>query len=223
VCLPLHSPRAVGDSGLSRYLTRTLTSWALFHRSSPSAKRSLKPLPSTASQQQGPQHTAPPELASLKPAVSVATSHQDIAAGVQQSLTSPTNRKRKSVSLQQSQEQMASSAGSAEAQFNHTTGSETVQTDTGAHEPRPKKNRTNTPWTPAEELRLKQMRDAGNSWSEIAKVQNRCWCWIFEVRDPDVADSTPFKTFPLRTEGSVKKHWYKVGASASWSAAEQLT
>jgi hypothetical protein len=36
--------------------------------------------------------------------------------------------------------------------------------------PPAKKSRTNTPWTPQEELRLKQMRDSGNSWAEIAKV-----------------------------------------------------
>lgn len=42
---------------------------------------------------------------------------------------------------------------------------------TEAAEPKAKKSRTNTPWTAAEEQRLKQMRDAGNSWSEIAKVK----------------------------------------------------
>lgn len=48
-----------------------------------------------------------------------------------------------------------------------------------------RKGRTNTPWTPQEEQRLKIMKEASHSWSEIAK------------------------SFPLRTEGSVKKHWYK--------------
>ncbi|MCJ1479970.1 hypothetical protein MMC06_000124 [Schaereria dolodes] len=59
-----------------------------------------------------------------------------------------------------------------------------------------KKSRTNTPWSPAEEQRLKSMRDAGNSWSEIAK------------------------TFPTRTEGSVKKHWYKDMHYADFAADE---
>lgn len=41
---------------------------------------------------------------------------------------------------------------------------------TPTHEPGKKKGRTNTPWTAEEEHRLKSMRDAGNTWSEIAKV-----------------------------------------------------
>ncbi|KAL3421442.1 hypothetical protein PVAG01_07887 [Phlyctema vagabunda] len=37
--------------------------------------------------------------------------------------------------------------------------------------PPAKKSRTNTPWTPAEEQRLKTMRDAGNSWA--VKISDR--------------------------------------------------
>ncbi|KAI9159037.1 hypothetical protein HJFPF1_07043 [Paramyrothecium foliicola] len=73
-------------------------------------------------------------------------------------------------------------------------------TATPTSQPPAKKNRTNTPWTPQEELRLKQMRDAGNSWAEIAK---RHWS------EERVIDTDVLQTFPTRTEGSVKKHWYK--------------
>ncbi|OAL57360.1 hypothetical protein IQ07DRAFT_607464 [Pyrenochaeta sp. DS3sAY3a] len=152
--------------------------------SSPATKRNLKPTPIAASLQQHSQYPAAPELPSLQPAVSVAPAAQDTHAGAQQPL-SPTNKKRKSVSLNHTLDQMASSAAGAEAQATNATAPQAAEVDVGAQEPRAKKSRTNTPWTPAEELRLKQMRDAGNSWSEIAK------------------------TFPQRTEGSVKKHWYK--------------
>jgi hypothetical protein len=48
-----------------------------------------------------------------------------------------------------------------------------------------KKGRTNTPWTAEEEQRLKTMRDAGRSWSEIAKVRPDCLPHI----ETGVADS----------------------------------
>lgn len=54
-----------------------------------------------------------------------------------------------------------------------------------APEPAPKKKgRTNTPWTAEEEQRLKTMRDAGRSWSEIAKVRpfNMAFNWL--LREP---------------------------------------
>lgn len=154
---------------LTRYLARPLTSRPLSHSSSPATKRNLKPTPIAASLQQHSQYPAAPELPSLQPAVSVAPAAQDTHAGAQQPL-SPTNKKRKSVSLNHTLDQMASSAAGAEAQATNATAPQAAEVDVGAQEPRAKKSRTNTPWTPAEELRLKQMRDAGNSWSEIAKV-----------------------------------------------------
>lgn len=69
-----------------------------------------------------------------------------------------------------------------------------------------KKSRTNTPWTPAEEQRLKTMRDAGQSWSEIAKVIGYP---LFHAPSK-LTRIGKFQTFPTRTEGSVKKHYYKV-------------
>ncbi|KAI9758586.1 MAG: hypothetical protein M4579_002962 [Chaenotheca gracillima] len=75
-----------------------------------------------------------------------------------------------------------SSSPAAVAPMTDVTG---AAVSAAPQQPAQKKSRTNTPWTPAEEQRLKTMRDNGSSWSEIAK------------------------TFPTRTEGSVKKHWYK--------------
>ncbi|KKY18074.1 putative myb dna-binding domain protein [Phaeomoniella chlamydospora] len=51
--------------------------------------------------------------------------------------------------------------------------------------PSSKRQRTNTPWTAVEEQLLKDLRDKGMSWGAIAE------------------------SFPTRTEGSVKKHFYK--------------
>lgn len=66
---------------------------------------------------------------------------------------------------------MASSAAATGTQTANAAAASGPEPDVAVQEPKAKKSRTNTPWTPAEEQRLKQMRDAGNSWSEIAKVE----------------------------------------------------
>ena len=153
----------------TRYLAARADIVAL-DSSSPSTKRSLKPSPITASPQPSVQYSGPPELPSLQPAASFTTANQEAHPGALPPLSSPTSRKRKSVTLGQPQDQMTGTADGAEAQASSTALPPTADVD-AAQEPKTKKSRTNTPWTPAEELRLKQMRDAGNSWSEIAKVR----------------------------------------------------
>lgn len=91
------------------------------------------------------------------------------------SRTPPSDARKLNVKPPSATQGVAESGGSASVSIPALLSEETVK----------KKSRTNTPWTAAEEQKLKQMRDSNNTWSEIAKA------------------------FPHRTEGSVKKHWYK--------------
>ena len=117
----------------------------------------------------------------------------------QSTIPSPSNsRKRRASEIE-----LPGSSSSNASAFTHPSGlSAGTDVDVGlglqqSQLPSPvvKKGRTNTPWTPAEEMRLKQMRDTNASWSEIAKQ------------------------FPTRTEGSVKKHWYKVRSRQTSTSA----
>jgi hypothetical protein len=54
--------------------------------------------------------------------------------------------------------------------FQHKPESPELQMGSHLIAPPAKKSRTNMPWTPEEEQRLKTMREAGNSWADIAKV-----------------------------------------------------
>ena len=117
---------------------------------SPTQKRQKPPTPIT--------HSAPTTKET------VAASAPTLAPKTD-ALTSPTPRKRRA---SQSPHVLTAAPGPA------TTGSETqsnvsitalLTEDNGK-----KRGRTNTPWTPEEEQRLKHMRDNGLSWSEIAKV-----------------------------------------------------
>lgn len=51
-----------------------------------------------------------------------------------------------------------------------STRSRPAATQRWANGARTQESQNKHPWTPAEEQRLKTMRDAGNSWGEIAKV-----------------------------------------------------
>lgn len=117
--------------------------------------------------------------------------YQQQQAQLQHGQQSPANARKRGASEMGDPSLPGSSSSNASA-FQGLVANPTGDLDVGLGgsqampSPAAKKGRTNTPWTPAEEQRLKTLREAGRSWSEIAK------------------------TFPTRTEGSVKKHWYKV-------------
>ncbi len=62
--------------------------------------------------------------------------------------------------------------GSAGLSGDASVGSGQAGEQAGGDPPTPiiKKSRTNTPWSPAEEAMLRQKRDQGQTWGEIAKV-----------------------------------------------------
>ncbi|KAJ4351945.1 uncharacterized protein N0V89_007290 [Didymosphaeria variabile] len=134
---------------------------------SPASKRNLKPSPIVASAQQNAQFAPSAELPKIQPA---STAPPQESSGSAAQPPSPVGtRKRKSVSLKHPSDQMAHAPATAGAAEN-VEAPPAADTEAPVQEPKAKKSRTNTPWTPAEEQRLKQMRDAGHSWSEIAKV-----------------------------------------------------
>ncbi|KAI9691248.1 MAG: hypothetical protein M1820_009825 [Bogoriella megaspora] len=166
----------------------------MFVSTSPNAKRNIKP---TGQQPYGSTTSASPSqltLSSTPSATGYALPHQpdpfaypgppQPAPGQLNPPQQPNPRKRRAEDTLQPPD-LGPSASGAFGDPDALGGPPPGDLGQAVAPPPPKKGRTNTPWTPAEEQKLKNLRDQGTSWSEIAKH------------------------FPSRTEGSVKKHWYK--------------
>jgi len=148
----------------SRTAIRLLTAF-VSTRSPPTSKR-IKTSVSTSSpsqslgqqqqQQQAPTFSgpAPPEGAPMPPAQ-----------------VSPSNPRKRRASPQ-SGSTTAMTAPSTTTGGGGDAGNNPATTTSAPEPTGKKKGRTNIPWTAEEEQRLKAMRDAGNSWSEIAKVRS---------------------------------------------------
>lgn len=132
-------------------------------RSTPTPKRNLKPSPTSASSGQ-------PNLAPILSPIQIMSQPMETTSP----FATPHNPKKRRLSGQVTPSPILP-APAAQASSSLAGGTESAAgptTDPPVTAPTPKKGRTNTPWTPAEELRLKKSRDEGKSWSEIAKVRH---------------------------------------------------
>ncbi|KAJ9605713.1 hypothetical protein H2200_009562 [Cladophialophora chaetospira] len=136
--------------------------------------------PPPAKKQKQTNSTTSPSMNKEVPAPQAPLAPKPNADHLQPPLASPNPRKRRASHSPKLNTLPPGATLPPESATNNVSIPALLSEDTGK-----KRGRTNTPWTAQEEQRLKQMRDAGHSWSEIAKA------------------------FPARTEGSVKKHWYK--------------
>ena len=142
---------------------------ALFFRSPPPPKRYQKQ--SIVNQPIAPQlhqpilRPAPPQLIQN---TNQAEFHPNLAPSPIQT-TSPTSNKKRKMNIGVPTQSPVISA----AALGDSGGSSAAvpAAGEGSLQPPTKKSRTNTPWTPAEEMKLKTLRDAGSSWSDIAKVR----------------------------------------------------
>jgi hypothetical protein len=137
------------------------------HRTSPNSKRNLKPSSTSASSVQ------PSFVTALSPlqGMSQPIEQQSPFAAAPQSSSNPRKRRASGPQTQMTPSPIAPAPMPTSSTFADAPKHPAPTQAEGSGQPPVKKGRTNTPWTPAEELRLKHMRDAGKSWSEIAKVR----------------------------------------------------
>lgn len=132
----------------------------------------LKPSPFSAS-------SAQPSFATvISPLQGMNQPAEPSAFGAAQTPTSSRKRRASGQPGQITPSPIAPAPPTASAAFAESSGGPVTTLEQQPNAPPPaKKGRTNTPWTPAEEQRLKQMRDAEKSWSEIAKVRETTSIW----------------------------------------------
>ncbi len=137
--------------------------WTHVSSSSSSSRRVPNPASSTAS-------TPIPSQPPLYPQMPFNPHQEEFLLAPQPQASSPPSRKRKAPGTATMTGPLSSPIAELGGPAGGVEQSEPFA-GTSAPAPAPKKSRTNTPWSPAEEQRLKTMRDAGSSWGEIAKVR----------------------------------------------------